>query len=127
MTRDDEKLVKNILTEALKDAFSTNEKTQRFVDVTRIPLICKNIEGMHQTLGKLDEYIKNDANWKKEFDVWKTQVVTPLIQKEADDKAVNNFVTKSGKYVAGVVAFLISIALLYNYIIDPLIKAIKNP
>lgn len=126
MTDPQLKQLQTVVSNSLREVFGENETTQKFVDVSRIPLICKNIEGMHETLGKLDAYIKDDGNWKKEFDIWKTQVVTPLIQKEADGKAVNGFVTKSAKYIAAIVGFLISLALLYNYIIGPLIKGLVN-
>lgn len=118
--------IQNIVSESLRQVFGENEKTQKFIDVSRIPLICKNIEGMHETLGKLDNYIKDDSRWKSEFDVWKTKVVEPLIQKEGDNKAVNGFVIKTAKYVAAIVGFLVSLAAVYNWILDPLIRAVVN-
>ncbi len=136
MDSTEQKKIQEIVTKAIENVFGnsdTKDPEQMRVLVRRIPILCsqiesmsKQIEAMHDTTSKLDGYIKDDANWKKEFDVWKTQIVTPLIKKEADDKAVNFFVTNSAKYIAAVVGFLISLALLYNYIIDPLVRAMRN-
>lgn len=38
------------LVDALRQVFGENEKTQRFVDVSRIPLICKSIVDMHENI-----------------------------------------------------------------------------
>jgi hypothetical protein len=121
----DQKAMTQALTMAVKEVFGesdSNNPERMKILVRRIPILCTNIEAMHETLGKLDNYIKDDANWKKEFDVWKTKVVEPLIQKESDGKAVNTFVMKSFKYIGAVVGFLVGLAALYNYILFPLIK-----
>lgn len=123
MNKDQEQIT-TALTDALEKVFGdgdSKDPDQMRILVRRIPILCTNIEQMHETLGKLDDYIKNDANWKKEFDMWKTKVVEPLIKKEADGKAVNTFVTHSAKYIAAVTAFLVSVVILYNYVIHPLL------
>lgn len=132
MAHNDQEVMTNVITKAIEDIFGSSDSKnpeQMRILVRRIPVLCVQIEkmseqmeAMHETTGKLDSYIKDDANWKKEFDVWKTQVVTPLIQKEADSKAVNGFVIKSAKYIAAVVAFIISLIVLYNYIVDPWLR-----
>lgn len=43
------------LTEALRDVFGEHEKTNRFVDVTRIPLICRSIIETNARLNKIEE------------------------------------------------------------------------
>ena len=39
-----------VLADALREVFGENEKSGRFVDVSRIPLICQNINTMHGNL-----------------------------------------------------------------------------
>lgn len=38
------------LVKALREVFGEHEQAQRFVDVTRIPLICKSIVEMHEDM-----------------------------------------------------------------------------
>lgn len=45
------------LTVALRDVFGEHEKTNRFIDVTRIPLICKSILETSSRITKIEENI----------------------------------------------------------------------
>ena len=57
-----------ILAEALRQVFGENQESQRFVDVSRIPLICKNINDMHENIKEINDkldtkFINNDQFW----------------------------------------------------------------
>ena len=54
MTKEDIK-VKKILAEALKDAFGEHQASKRFIDVSRIPLLCKSVINTNMRLGKIEE------------------------------------------------------------------------
>lgn len=55
-----------IVAAALKDAFGENKTTGRFIDVSRIPMICKNIENIDTSLTEIKETIeKNRADREK--------------------------------------------------------------
>ena len=43
-----------VLVEALRQVFGENQDSGRFIDVSRIPLICQNINNMHQRIEKID-------------------------------------------------------------------------
>ena len=49
------------LTQALRDVFGENQKAQRFIDVSRIPLICKSIYDIHDNIKEIKEMIKEDG------------------------------------------------------------------
>ena len=118
----DNKQVTVALTEALRQVFGENTDSGKFVDVSRIPLICKNIEEIHSSLGQLDSYIRDDVNWKKEFDLWKTKVVSPIIQKQSNSEIIDAFLVKLFKVVGTTIGFLVSLGLLFHYLISPLFK-----
>ena len=46
------------LADALRKVFGENEKSGRFVDVSRIPLICNNINVMHDSLKEMRDLMK---------------------------------------------------------------------
>jgi len=46
------------LANALREVFGENTKTQRFIDVSKIPLICLNIDNMHKALAIIQEAIE---------------------------------------------------------------------
>lgn len=63
--RSDEKITK-ILGQALEDVFGEHQASKRFIDVTRIPLLCKSIIDTNTRLEnietKLDaKYVTNEA------------------------------------------------------------------
>ena len=58
---DEEEKITKALTKALRDVFGEHTKSQRFIDVSRIPLICKSI---FDTSNKLTEInIKLDTKF----------------------------------------------------------------
>ena len=48
----DERTTKSLV-DALRTVFGENQDARRFVDITRIPLICQSITGIHETLKEL--------------------------------------------------------------------------
>lgn len=57
----DEKIV-NSLSQALRNVFGENEKAGRFIDVSRIPLICKDIGDIREHLGDMREMMKTNED-----------------------------------------------------------------
>jgi hypothetical protein len=53
--------------EAITEAFGTNKAQGRYIDVTRIPLICQNIDGIHTTLQQIDKKIDEKMVTKERF------------------------------------------------------------
>lgn len=52
------------LADALREVFGENQRSNRFIDVSRIPLICMNINGIHESLGKLVRWTEDaDARY----------------------------------------------------------------
>ena len=49
------------LSDALREVFGEKIKTQRFIDVSRIPLICQNINNMHENINEIKSIIKEDS------------------------------------------------------------------
>ena len=47
------------LTKALRDVFGEHTKSQRFIDVTRIPLICKSIFDTSEQLKEIKQTLKS--------------------------------------------------------------------
>lgn len=58
--RKEDERIAEILAAALKDAFGEHETTGRFVDVSRIPLICQNIMGIDGSLKKINENLEKN-------------------------------------------------------------------
>lgn len=59
--RDSEARITKAFTEALKQAFSTDltvDGQKRFIDITRIPLICQSIIGIDSRLDSIEGNIK---------------------------------------------------------------------
>ncbi len=50
--------IANTLAEALRRVFGENESAKRFVDVSRIPLICKSILDIHSSIEEIKDMIK---------------------------------------------------------------------
>lgn len=57
------------LSEALREVFGEGTASGRFVDVSRIPLICKNIEGIHDSLQEIKTDLKESYPRKDSIDV----------------------------------------------------------
>lgn len=57
----------NSLSEALREVFEEKGGQKRFIDVTRIPLICQNIDGIHTTLKSIDTKIDEKLVTKERF------------------------------------------------------------
>lgn len=63
--------ITNSLADALRQVFGENEKAGRFIDVSRIPLICKDIGDIREHLGDIrgmmktneDRFINKDQFW----------------------------------------------------------------
>lgn len=58
--------ITKVLSDALRNVFDENIDTKRFIDVSRIPLICQNINGIHESIktieSKLDDkYVTVEA------------------------------------------------------------------
>lgn len=50
------------LAEALREVFGENEASRRFIDVSRIPLICKSITDIHENIAEIKDMIKENRN-----------------------------------------------------------------
>jgi|SRR5581483_4917428 len=61
---------------------------------------------LDNTSSKLDDYIKDDIKWKKNFDDWKTTIVEPLIKKEADNIVVHNWLKDKSFFLIKVVGLI---------------------
>lgn len=48
------------LSDALRDVFGEHESSGRFIDVSRIPLICRNIEGIASSLQDIKDSIEKN-------------------------------------------------------------------
>lgn len=46
------------LVDALREVFGENQNTGRFIDVSRIPLICQNITGIHGEIAEIKGLFK---------------------------------------------------------------------
>ena len=62
------------LTNALRQVFGENTESQRFVDVTRIPLICKSIVDMHENIKEIKNKLNDDFITKDQFSPVRTLV-----------------------------------------------------
>lgn len=49
-----------LLADALRQVFGENVAQQRFVDVSRIPLICKSILDMHANIGEIKTMMREE-------------------------------------------------------------------
>jgi hypothetical protein len=47
-----------IAAEALRRVFGENEDAKRFIDITRIPMICKSIIDIHQNIALMKQQLK---------------------------------------------------------------------
>lgn len=54
-SQDDDDRVTRALATALRRVFGENQEAQRFIDVSRIPLICQNIDGIHSSIKKIED------------------------------------------------------------------------
>ena len=66
MTKNDER-VKEILTNALKEAFGEHTESGRFVDITRIPLICKSIIDTSTKIAEINDKLDTRFVTKEAF------------------------------------------------------------
>ena len=46
------------LIEALRQVFGEHEESKRFIDITKIPLICQSIVSMDKRIEKIDDNLK---------------------------------------------------------------------
>lgn len=60
MTENDEHKMTRSLSEALRQVFGENQDSGRFIDVTRIPLICQNINHIHENIKEITSTMKED-------------------------------------------------------------------
>ena len=74
MTKNGEKHNKNIdpaavksITEALKEVFGKGKESQKFIDISRIPLICQSIIGIHENLKDINVKLDNKFVTKESF------------------------------------------------------------
>jgi len=65
---DDERITRN-LSEALRDVFGENKTSGRFIDVSRIPLICKSIEDIHEQIKLINDKLDDKFVTKEAFGV----------------------------------------------------------
>ena len=49
---------KKIVADALREVFGDYEQSRRFIDVSRIPLICQNINVMHENIQEIKNMIR---------------------------------------------------------------------
>lgn len=57
-----DKRASHALAQALREVFGENEDRQRFIDVSRIPLICKSIMDIHENIGDIKQMMKELPN-----------------------------------------------------------------
>lgn len=117
--------IKGALIDSLKEVFGDSDSKnpeQMTILVRRIPILCTQIDAMrkqldtlHENNGKWDSFLKDDANWKREFDMWKTKIVEPLIKKEMDEEAVKDWQLNTIKIVGSGAAGLVAIWLAIHY------------
>jgi hypothetical protein len=79
----------NIISRGLREVFGENEEAQRFIDVKRIPLICKSILDMHDNIKEIkDNFITIDQDHEArlrsiERNMWKwigaLMIVPPVV------------------------------------------------
>lgn len=76
----DERITK-ALSEALRDIFDDKKSTGRFIDVSRIPLICKSIFDIHANIGEIKGMIKEQDKKFVNVDQFMPvkQIVTGLV------------------------------------------------
>ncbi len=61
---DSEERTTKALADALREVFGENQDARRFVDITKIPLICQSINGIHLSLTELKIMMKDfDAKY----------------------------------------------------------------
>ncbi len=84
--RDDDDRVTRALATALRRVFGENEETQRFVDVSKIPLICKSIVDMHKSMEEIKDrldtrYVTVEAfgPYKKALNLIATAVLGAIV------------------------------------------------
>lgn len=70
----------NALAEALREVFGENQKSQRFIDTSRIPLICKSIYDMHEKIERLLEWMekseeRNDDRYVNKDQWWPVKTI----------------------------------------------------
>lgn len=68
---DENKKLTNILSNSLREVFGENEEAKRFIDVSRIPLICKSIFDMHENIRDILNKLDNKYVMKVEFELIK--------------------------------------------------------
>ena len=71
MTKDKDKEFKTLqkaLSASLREVFGEHQKTQRFVDVTRIPLLCKSILETSERLKTLNENMEKNFVRRETFE-----------------------------------------------------------
>ena len=66
----DERMVR-VVSASLRQVFGEHEDSRRFIDVTRIPLICQNIKGIHDNITELKDFIKDNIQGIEESYVTK--------------------------------------------------------
>jgi hypothetical protein len=63
MTENTDDRTTKMLADALREVFGENTSSNRFIDITRIPLICQSINGIHENLTELKQMMKDtDTN-----------------------------------------------------------------
>lgn len=63
-----------VLSEVLRQVFGENQDAQKFIDVSRIPLICQNITGIHTNLLDIKEMLDKKFVTKESFNPVKNVV-----------------------------------------------------
>lgn len=74
MIEESERRMTGALQTALKEVFSEGERNKRYIDVTRVPLICQNITGIHDSLKKLEDKMETKLVSREAFDAQKEKV-----------------------------------------------------
>ena len=62
-----QKDITQALTEALRQAFGENLDARRFIDVTRVPLICQSIISIHEDIKEIRESLERSYVRQEEF------------------------------------------------------------
>ncbi len=56
--REEDRRNVRVISEALREVFNENVETGKFIDVSRVPLICKSIVDMHQNIADIKTMIE---------------------------------------------------------------------
>ena len=113
--------IQEAITNSLREVLKS-DKVDAPLLIQRVPFICEDIKGINSKLGGMTTYIEgdkkwkvDDANWKKEFDLWKTSIVEPLVKEKGDERTIKQWQLKELKMLAAITGAAVSLYLMLHY------------